>query len=107
VNDDLIKRLRDKQNWITPSTFLILEAADALEAAQQHIAELEQQSEDNYTQGRKLGLHEALEAVKEVWLSNDYPTVGECVDTLQARIDAATADPACKSPESGAPSLQE
>jgi hypothetical protein len=35
VNDDLIKRLRDKQNWITPSTFLILEVADALEAAHQ------------------------------------------------------------------------
>jgi hypothetical protein len=136
VNDDLIKRLRigvlPEAGWIE----LMDEAADALEAAhqrevaatrrfdtlQQRIEELEQrirkmrpydgqfmsvQEHDDICDAQYLaGLREALEAVKEVWLSNDYPTVGECVDTLQALIDAATADPACKSPESDGPSPQ-
>jgi len=84
MSDDLIKRLRDKQNWITPSTFLILEAADALEAAQQRIAELEQQSEDNYTQGRKLGLREALGAIRRMEPKDD-----QGIMAIQALIDAA------------------
>jgi len=104
------QRIDQQQRWIDSAVAncakrRCTERDKQLQDAEQRIAELEQQSEDNYVQGRKLGLREALEAVLTVERKYrvDAVTWDRCVFAIQALIDAATADPACKSPESTDP----
>ena len=109
MSDDLIKRLRaynppdrtvDEQRQISVD---IHEAADALEAAQQRIAELERTSQ--YAYSIKRAIQEArLAGLREA--QAEMPMYSAERDAIQALIDAATADPACKSPESDGPSSQ-
>ena len=107
MNDDLIKRLRaynppdrtvDEQRQISVD---IHEAADALEAAQQRIAELEQElsrwkfgrsslvKPHALEKARLAGLREALEAVRKCNYEHpDYHDL-DPDEAIQALIDAA------------------
>ena len=98
VNDDLIKRLRRAVQCWHNITFgnreLLTKCADALEAAQQRIAELERTSQYAYSikraiqEARLAGLRDALEAVLEAVQKKPWLDVG--VDkVIQALIDAA------------------
>ena len=61
-----------------------------LRLAQQRIAELEQQSEDNYTQGRKRGIREALDQVRRLEDCEDCRHgLQNAMKAIQAMLDAA------------------